>query len=76
MLTHRYGATRPEFMPDPATAENEETRKEMAAAIKAVAKLPVTGRIPNRGDFTTLKGDEYGAVDALVGGTPCQDFWQ
>ena len=30
--------------------------------------------IPNVGDFTKVKGDEYGTVDVLVGGTPCQDF--
>ncbi len=29
---------------------------------------------PLHGDFTTIKGDEYGAIDLLVGGTPCQDF--
>jgi DNA (cytosine-5)-methyltransferase 1 len=30
--------------------------------------------VPNHGDFTTITGDEYGAVDLLIGGTPCQDF--
>jgi DNA (cytosine-5)-methyltransferase 1 len=30
--------------------------------------------VPNHGDFTTLRGNEYGAADVLVGGTPCQDF--
>jgi DNA (cytosine-5)-methyltransferase 1 len=29
---------------------------------------------PLHGDFTTIKGDEYGSIDLLVGGTPCQDF--
>ena len=29
---------------------------------------------PNHGDFTTIRGDEYGPVDLLVGGTPCQPF--
>jgi DNA (cytosine-5)-methyltransferase 1 len=29
---------------------------------------------PLHGDFTTIRGDEYGAIDLLVGGTPCQDF--
>ena len=28
---------------------------------------------PQHGDFTTIRGDEYGAADVLVGGTPCQD---
>ena len=30
--------------------------------------------VPLHGDFTTIRGDEYGAIDLLVGGTPCQDF--
>lgn len=30
--------------------------------------------VPCHGDFTTIKGDEYGPIDLLVGGTPCQDF--
>jgi site-specific DNA-cytosine methylase len=29
---------------------------------------------PLHGDFTTIRGDEYRAIDLLVGGTPCQDF--
>ena len=30
--------------------------------------------VPLHGDFTTIRGDEYGPIDVLVGGTPCQDF--
>jgi DNA (cytosine-5)-methyltransferase 1 len=30
--------------------------------------------VPLRGDFTEISGDEYGPVDLLVGGTPCQSF--
>lgn len=30
--------------------------------------------VPNVGDFTSLKGDEFGTIDILVGGTPCQSF--
>ena len=30
--------------------------------------------VPLHGDFTTIRGDEYGTIDVLVGGTPCQDF--
>jgi len=30
--------------------------------------------IPCHGDFTTIKDDEYGPIDLLVGGTPCQSF--
>lgn len=28
---------------------------------------------PLHGDFTTIRGNEYGPIDLLVGGTPCQD---
>lgn len=30
--------------------------------------------VPLHGDFTTIRGDEYGPVELLVGGTPCQSF--
>lgn len=31
--------------------------------------------VPNLGDMTKIKGEEYrGTVDLLVGGTPCQGF--
>ncbi len=30
--------------------------------------------VPCHGDFATIKGDEYGPIDLLVGGTPCQSF--
>lgn len=29
---------------------------------------------PLHGDFTTIRGNEYGSIDLLVGGTPCQSF--
>jgi DNA (cytosine-5)-methyltransferase 1 len=29
---------------------------------------------PLHGDFTTIQADQYGPVDLLVGGTPCQSF--
>lgn len=29
---------------------------------------------PLHGDFTTITEDDYGAIDLLVGGTPCQAF--
>ncbi|MCZ4281672.1 DNA cytosine methyltransferase [Kiloniella laminariae] len=31
-------------------------------------------KVPLHGDFTTIRGDEYGPIDLLVGGTPCQSF--
>jgi len=30
--------------------------------------------VPCHGDFTTIEADQYGPIDLLVGGTPCQDF--
>jgi DNA (cytosine-5)-methyltransferase 1 len=30
--------------------------------------------VPVHGDFTTIKEKEYGSIDLLVGGTPCQSF--
>ena len=31
-------------------------------------------KIPNHNDFTTIKGDEHGSIDLIVGGPPCQSF--
>src|SRR4051794_19971101 len=30
--------------------------------------------VPLHGDFTTIKDNDYAAIDLLVGGTPCQAF--
>lgn len=30
--------------------------------------------VPLHGDFTTIQRGDYGAIDVLVGGTPCQSF--
>lgn len=30
--------------------------------------------VPCHGDFTTIEANQYGAIDLLVGGTPCQSF--
>jgi DNA (cytosine-5)-methyltransferase 1 len=51
-----------------------------AAAFSEIEPFPravLRHRWPNvllHGDFTTIKGDEYGPIDLLVGGTPCQSF--
>lgn len=31
-------------------------------------------QVPCHGDFTTIGADDYGPIDLLVGGTPCQSF--
>lgn len=46
---------------------------EIEAAPRAVLAHHYPGT-PLHSDFTTIQGDEYGPVDLLVGGTPCQDF--
>lgn len=30
--------------------------------------------VPLHGDFTTIGAEDYGPIDLLVGGTPCQSF--
>lgn len=51
-----------------------------AAAFSEIDKFPRAvlqhhyPETPLHGDFTTIKGGEYGPVDLLVGGTPCQSF--
>ena len=45
--------------------------------IEAAPRAILAHHYPNtplHGDFTTIRGDEYGPIDLLVGGTPCQDF--
>lgn len=45
--------------------------------IEAFPRAVLTHRwpgVPLHGDFTTIRGDEYGPIDLLVGGTPCQSF--
>jgi len=47
------------------------------AEIEAAPRAVLAHHYPNvplRGDFTEIAGTEYGPVDLLVGGTPCQDF--
>lgn len=75
VLHHRFGAGRPIFMPAPDEAGlSAKDRKARAAAIRAVAKLPEVGRVPNFGDMTQFDRWPDAAFDVLVGGTPCQDY--
>ncbi|MCE4223365.1 DNA cytosine methyltransferase [Methylobacterium sp. C25] len=46
---------------------------EIEAAPRAVLSHHYPG-VPLHGDFTTIREGEYGAIDLLVGGTPCQSF--
>jgi DNA (cytosine-5)-methyltransferase 1 len=51
-----------------------------AAAFSEIEKFPRAvlahhyPDVPCHGDFTTIGENEYGAIDILVGGTPCQSF--
>jgi DNA (cytosine-5)-methyltransferase 1 len=45
--------------------------------IEAFPRAVLTHHYPDtplHGDFTTIGADEYGPIDLLVGGTPCQSF--
>lgn len=46
---------------------------EIDAAPRAVLSHHYPG-VPLHGDFTTIQDGQYGAIDLLVGGTPCQSF--
>jgi len=46
---------------------------EIEAAPRAVLSHHYP-EVPLHGDFTTIGADDYGAIDLLVGGTPCQSF--
>ena len=74
LLRSRYRASRPLQMPSPSDAAARKDAKHRAAAIRNVIALPTTGDIPNFGDFTQIGADDVGAIDLLVGGTPCQSF--
>ena len=75
VLMQRLGATKPLRSLDPDAASDEKDRKERLSWQSRIAELPDGGRIPNLGDFTLIKKDDYdGQIDLLVGGTPCQDL--
>ena len=75
VLCYRFGATRPLRPLDPADADNDKDRKLRESWAKQIAGLPPVGQVPNLGDFTRIKKDDYdGKIDLLVGGTPCQDL--
>lgn len=78
VLAHRQGVTRPEFMPRPEDAPDDETRKERENALKTIERnVPVGGTVPNLGDMTRIHESETfrrRSIKLLVGGTPCQSF--
>ena len=75
VLMQRLGATKPLRPLDPESAPDEKDRKQRLSWQSQLAELPDGGTIPNLGDFTLIKKDDYnGQIDLLVGGTPCQDL--
>ena len=90
VLAARHGASRPLFMPDPASVlerpasggaaeavaifKAARERRRRAAAIKAVADISERNSLPNFGDMERFKEWPDVSVDLLVGGTPCQAF--
>lgn len=76
VLHEHYSSGRPAFMPDPnAPGLKPKDRKDRAAAIKAVSRLPERANgVPNHGDMTQFEEWPDHAIDLLVGGTPCQDY--
>ena len=75
VLMQRLDATRPLRPLGPDAALEEKDRKQRLSWQSQIAELPDGGTIPNLGDFTLIKKDDYdGQIDLLVGGTPCQDL--
>ncbi|MBO4633649.1 MAG: DNA cytosine methyltransferase, partial [Lentisphaeria bacterium] len=75
VLMQQLGATKPIRPLDPDAASDEKDRKQRLSWQSQIAELPDGGTIPNLGDFTLIKKDDYdGQIDMLVGGTPCQDL--
>ena len=69
VLMQRLGATRPLRPLDPEAAPDEKDRKQRLSWQSLIAELPDGGTIPNLGDFTLIKKDDYdGQINLLVGG--------
>lgn len=52
-------------------------KPQFFSEIEAAPRAVLTHRwneVPLHGDFTTIQDRQYGAIDLLVGGTPCQSF--
>jgi DNA (cytosine-5)-methyltransferase 1 len=52
-------------------------RGEFVSEIEAFPRAVLKHRfpaVPLHGDFTTIQAGDYGRIDLLVGGTPCQSF--
>ncbi len=75
VLQQKFGATKPLRPLSPETADGDKDRKERETWAKQIAELPDGGSVPNLGDFTQITTKDYdGAIDLIVGGTPCQSY--
>ena len=75
VLQQRFDATKPLRPLDPEEASDDADRAMRKAWGNETNKLPDGGTLPNLGDFTKIRKDDYdGDIDLLVGGTPCQDL--
>lgn len=75
VLMHRFGATKPLRPLDPAEASGAKDQKLRESWQRQIAALPDSGTIPNLGDFTKIRNNDYdGNIDLLVGGCPCQSY--
>ena len=75
VLMQRLGAMKPLRPLDPDAASDEKDRKQRLSWQSLIAEMPDGGTIPNLGDFTLIKKEDYdGQIDLLVGGAPCQDL--
>lgn len=75
VLMQRLGAMKPLRPLDPDAASDEKDRKQRLSWQSLIAEMLDGGTIPNLGDFTLIKKEDYdGQIDLLVGGTPCQDL--
>lgn len=78
VLGARFSASRPRRPIDPDSMPTEKERKQWAANNRELERMADRGAFgngtPNLGDFTQIDPTEWGQVEWLVGGTPCQDF--
>ncbi len=75
VLAEKFGATLPLRPLDPENAENVKEQKLRQKWLRQINQISPGNKIPNLGDFTKIKIDDYeGKIDILTGGTPCQAF--
>ena len=75
VLARRFGATPPLRPLDPAEASGAKDKKLRESWARQIAAMPEGGTVPNLGDFTKIRNEDYdGNIDLLAGGCPCQSY--